>query len=60
MLGVEAVAEGMADELVGHHPGVPRLGQTQQSFVAAGCLVHAGHDAIMTEVREVLGGCGEG
>ena len=29
VLGVKAVAEGVADDLVGHDPGMPRLGQTQ-------------------------------
>jgi hypothetical protein len=38
---VEAVAEGVADDLVGHHPGVPRLGQAEKAFVTAGGLVDA-------------------
>ena len=33
LLGVEAVAEGMADDLVGHNSRVPRVGQAAQAFV---------------------------
>jgi hypothetical protein len=45
---VEAVAEGVADYLVGHHPGMPRLGDTQEAVAAAGGLVDALHDGIIT------------
>ncbi len=48
MLGVEAVAEGVADDFVGHHPGVPRLGQAAQALVAAGGGVDALHGGIIT------------
>jgi hypothetical protein len=53
VLGVEAVAEGVAHYLVDHHPGMPRLGETQEAFLAAGGLVDALHDGIITEA----GGC---
>ncbi len=56
VLGVEAVAEGVAHYLVGHHPGMPRLGETHEAFVAAGRLVDALHDGIMIGARGVLGG----
>jgi hypothetical protein len=46
--GVEAVAEGVADDLVGHHPGVPRLGQAEPALVASGGVVHALHGRIIT------------
>lgn len=32
---MDAVAERVADYLVGHHPGVPRLGQAEQALAAA-------------------------
>ena len=48
VLGVEAVAEGVADHLVGHHPGMPRLGQQEQALVTAGGVVHALHGRIIT------------
>ena len=43
VLGMEAVAERVADDLVGHHPGVPCLGQANQPVVTAGSLVNALH-----------------
>jgi hypothetical protein len=48
---VEAVAEGVAHQLVGHHPGMPRLSETKEPFVAAGGLVHALHGGIITQER---------
>ena len=43
VLGVETVAEGVADHVVCHHPGVPRPGKSQQALLAPGGLVHALH-----------------
>src|SRR4249920_3996293 len=43
VLGVEAVAERLADDLVGHHPLVPGPGQAEQPLVAARGDVHAVH-----------------
>ncbi len=48
VLGVEAVAEGVADYLVGYHPGVPCLGQAEQALLAADGLVDASHRGIIT------------
>lgn len=31
MLGVEAMAEGMADQVIGHHPIMPDAGKTAQA-----------------------------
>jgi hypothetical protein len=41
------VAEGVAHHLVGHHPGMPRLGKQEQTRVAAGGVVHALHGSII-------------
>jgi hypothetical protein len=41
--GVEAVAERVADHLVGHHPEVPGRGQAEHAGVATGRLVDALH-----------------
>ncbi len=38
VLRVEAVAERVAHDLVGHHPGVPRAGQATHALHAAGGL----------------------
>jgi hypothetical protein len=51
VLEVEAAAEGVAHDLVGHHPDMPRLGETKEAFVAAGGLVHALHAGIITQER---------
>jgi hypothetical protein len=48
VLGVEAVAEGVADDLVRHHPGMPRLREAEQAVVTAGGVVHASHGGIIT------------
>jgi len=48
VLRVEAVAKGMADDLVGQHTIVPCLGQAEQALVTAGRLVHAVHRGIIT------------
>ena len=47
VLGVEAVAEGVAHHLVGHHPGMPRLGQQEQALVTADGVIHALHGRII-------------
>jgi len=47
MPGVDAVAERMADYLVGHHSKMPGLGKTLQTLVATRRLedsAHAFHD----------------
>jgi hypothetical protein len=43
VLRMESMAERVPDDLVGHHLGVPRLGQTEQAVAAARCLIHALH-----------------
>ena len=43
VLRMEAVAERVADHLVGHRPGVPRLGQAKQTIIAPGGLIYALH-----------------
>ena len=48
MLGVEAVAEGMADHVVGHHPTMPGAGKTSQAVIATRCLENSLHASIMT------------
>jgi hypothetical protein len=48
VLGVAAVAEGVADDLVGYHPRMPRLCQPEQALVTAGGVLDAFHGAIMT------------
>jgi hypothetical protein len=48
---MEAVAEGVADHLVGHHPDMPGLGQAKQTLGTAGSLAHALHDTIITRGR---------
>lgn len=50
MLGMEAVAERMADYLVSHHPAMPRACKTSQSFVTARCLENSLHGYMMTMV----------
>ena len=54
VLGVEAVAERVAHYLVGHHPGMPRLGETQEALVAAGGFVDALHDGIFAARSSLL------
>src|SRR6266566_1655513 len=47
MLGVEAVAERMADHVIGHHPTMPGVGKTAQAVLATRRLkdcLHALHD----------------
>ena len=50
MLGVEAVAERMADHVVGHHPTMPGIGKTAQAVVATRCLEDRSHASMMTIV----------
>ena len=38
LLGVEAVAERMADHIVGHHPTMPAAGKTAQAVHFTRCL----------------------
>jgi hypothetical protein len=48
MLGVEAVAEGMGDHVVGHHPTVPGVGKTAQAVDAPRCLEDSLHASMVT------------
>jgi hypothetical protein len=50
MLGMETVAEGMADYIVGHYPTMPGGGKTVQAVVSARCLEDSTHASIMTIV----------
>ncbi len=50
MLGVEAVAERMADNLVGHYATMPSCGETLQAIVATRCLEDSLHAFTMTIV----------
>jgi hypothetical protein len=50
MLGVEAVAERVADHLVGHYPAMPGASKTSQAVVTAHCLEDSLHGTIMTIV----------
>jgi hypothetical protein len=54
MLGVEAVAERMADHVVGHHPTMPGAGKTSQAVVATRCLEDSLHASIMTIVLSLF------
>jgi hypothetical protein len=50
VLGVETVAERMADHVVGYHPTMPGVGTTSQAVVATRCLEDSLHSSIMTIV----------
>lgn len=50
VLGVEAVAERMADHVVGHHPTMPGGGKTSQAVGATRRLEDSLHTSIMTMV----------
>jgi hypothetical protein len=50
MLGVEAVAEGMADHVVGHHPTMPGVGKAAQAIIATRCFGDSLHASMMTIV----------
>lgn len=45
MVGMEAVAEGMADYLIGNHAAMPRLGEGPQALNAS-CRFEDGSRAI--------------
>lgn len=47
MVGLEAMAERMADYLVGHHPGMPGVSQPAQPVAAPGRRVPALHQTSM-------------
>jgi hypothetical protein len=50
MLGVEAVAEGMSDYVIGHHPTMPSVGKAAQAIFATRCLKDCLHASMMTIV----------
>jgi hypothetical protein len=50
MLGVEAVAEGMTNHVIGHHPTMPGVGKAAQAVVATGRFEHSLHASMMTIV----------
>ena len=47
MLGMETVAELMADYFVGHHPTMPSSGKTAQAVDAARRLEDSAHASMM-------------
>jgi hypothetical protein len=54
VLRMESVAERVADDLVGHHPGMPRLGQAEQALAAARGLIHTLHATRLPGRRDAL------
>jgi hypothetical protein len=46
------MAEGVADNLVGYDPGMPRLSQTEETLVTAGGLVDARHGGMITQAPD--------
>ena len=50
MLGMETVAERMANYFVGHYPTMPGSGKTAHSVDAARCLEDSTHASMMTSV----------
>jgi len=50
MLGVKAMAERMADHVVGHHPTMPGAGKTAQAVHSTRRLENSLHASIMTIV----------
>ena len=50
MLGMETVAERMADYFVGHHPAMPGSGKTTQAVDAARRPEDSAHASVMTGV----------
>jgi hypothetical protein len=52
MLRVEAVAERMSDNFVGHHSAMPRVSKTPQAVIATGRLEDTLHAAILTSPLE--------
>lgn len=51
MLGMETVAECMADNVVGHHPVIPRFRKTVQALAATRRLEDSMHPPMMTNLR---------
>jgi hypothetical protein len=51
MLGVEAVAEGMGDHLVGHHATMPSVGKTAEAVASTRRLEDSLHAGILTIAR---------
>jgi hypothetical protein len=47
MLGVETVAEGMADHFVGPYPAMPGLGKTTQAVIATRRFEYGLHVSIL-------------
>jgi hypothetical protein len=50
MLGVEAVAERVADHVIGHHPTMPGVGETAQAVAATHRLKDILHASMITTV----------
>jgi hypothetical protein len=50
MLGMEAVAERMADHVVGHHSTMPGAGKTAQAVASTRRLEDSVHGSIVTVV----------
>jgi hypothetical protein len=50
MLGMETVAERMADHIVGHHPVMPGVGKSAQTVNCTRSLEDTAHATIMTVV----------
>jgi hypothetical protein len=48
MLGVEAVAERMGDNLVGHYPTMPSVSKTAQALITTRCLEDCLHSSMLT------------
>src|SRR5581483_6257294 len=51
MLGMEAVAERMGDNLVGHHPTMPCVGKAAQAVVTTRCLKDGLHSVHVNNRR---------
>jgi hypothetical protein len=51
MLGMKAVAECVADYIVGHHPTMPGVRKVLQSLVATGRFEYSAHGSMMTMFR---------
>ena len=56
MLGVEAMAERMGHDVVGHHPLMPGVSKTAQAVVATRCLEDSLHVpmTILSCIRNTL------
>ena len=57
VLRMKAVAEGMADYIVGHYSTMPSLGQAMQALVATSRFEYSGHVAMMTIVPRPRKSC---